>query len=44
MRNYRLSRTVRTTDTAATAAYVLGIALPADVTGEAVTEAFLPGR
>jgi predicted AlkP superfamily pyrophosphatase or phosphodiesterase len=44
MRNYRLSSTVHTTDTAATAAYLLGITLPADVSGEPVTEAFLPGR
>jgi len=44
LRGYRLTTTVRTTDTAATAAYVLGIALPPDVAGDPVTEAFLPGR
>ncbi len=44
LRGYRLSTAVHTTDTAATAAYVLGIDLPAGVTGEPVTEAFASGR
>ncbi|PYQ09803.1 MAG: hypothetical protein DMF83_02280 [Acidobacteria bacterium] len=44
LRGYRLSTAVHTTDTAATAAYVLGVELPAGVTGEPVTEAFAPGR
>ena len=44
LRGHRLSAPVQTTDTAATAAWVLGIDLPAGVTGEAVTEAFTPGR
>jgi len=44
LRGHRLSAPVRTTDTAATAAWVLGIDLPAGVTGEAVTDAFAPGR
>ena len=44
LRGHRLSAPVQTTDTAATAAWVLGIDLPAGVRGEAVTEAFAPGR
>jgi len=44
LRGYRLSTAVHTTDTAATAAYVLGVDLPAGVTGEPVTEAFASGR
>lgn len=44
LRGYRLSTAVSTTDTAATAAWVLGLSLPADVAGQPVVEAFLPGR
>ena len=44
LRGRRLSTDVHTTDTAATAAFVLGIDLPAGVVGEAVTEAFTAGR
>ena len=44
LRGYRLSTEVHTTDTAATAAYLLGVDLPAGVVGEPVTEAFAPGR
>jgi arylsulfatase A-like enzyme len=44
LRGYRLGTPVETTDTAATVAWVLGIDLPAGVSGQPVTEAFAPGR
>jgi predicted AlkP superfamily pyrophosphatase or phosphodiesterase len=44
LRGYRLSTAVHTTDTAATAAWLLGIELPAGIVGEPVFEAFAPGR
>jgi phosphopentomutase len=44
LRGRRLSADVQTTDTAATAAFLLGIELPAGVTGEPVIEAFAAGR
>jgi Metalloenzyme superfamily len=40
--NHRLTQRVTVMDTAATAAYVLGLSLPADVTGKVVLEAFAP--
>jgi hypothetical protein len=44
LRGYRLGSAVHTTDTAATAAWLLGIDLPAGVVGEPVFEAFASGR
>ena len=44
LRGYQLGSAVHTTDTAATAAWLLGIDMPAGVVGEPVTEAFAPGR
>jgi len=44
LRGYRLGSAVHTTDTAATAAWLLGIELPAGVVGEPVFEAFAAGR
>lgn len=44
LRGYQLSTPVSTTDTAATAAWLLGVSLPPDVTGQPVTEAFGAGR
>jgi len=43
-RGYRLMTDVHTTDTAATAASLLGIELPAGVAGQPVSEAFAAGR
>jgi len=44
LRGYRLGTAVHTTDTAATAAWLLGVDLPPGITGEPVIEAFAPGR
>ena len=44
LHGYRLSTAVHTTDTAATAAWLLGLDLPPGVVGEPVTEAFAAGR
>jgi predicted AlkP superfamily pyrophosphatase or phosphodiesterase len=44
LRGHRLGAPVHTTDTAATAAWLLGIELPAGVVGEPVFEAFASGR
>jgi hypothetical protein len=44
LRGYRLGSAVHTTDTAATAAWLLGIELSAGVVGEPVFEAFAAGR
>jgi predicted AlkP superfamily pyrophosphatase or phosphodiesterase len=44
LRGYRLGSPVHTTDTAATAAWLLGVELPPGVVGEPVYEAFVSGR
>jgi predicted AlkP superfamily pyrophosphatase or phosphodiesterase len=44
LRGYRLGGPVHTTDTAATAAYLLDVDLPVGVAGEPVFEAFAAGR